>query len=1441
WVRIRRKGGLQVSPRASDLPYDYRNPPTIIDRSVREMERPVPTPRKTLKGRNDPNSPSPPCTCPLVQQQPASAAAYQGSPCSHSTAAAAGLRLTVSPLPYPTPTTMAPSPPGAATSSSAASPPAPSSPSSILDLVVPVQRPPMKQRTVFGVDARGDDDSDGDTSTSGEDCESEISSPGSIRIQCQPMLSSLSSDSGDDLGWDDGSMKMFLPPSSSSSTHHPVVYPRSLTTEVVGAGGKRPSIVHKHSFHGAGRNPPFHYQNHAAIRKAMSFRAPAAVNEYHVQNIVAGNNMPVAPLSFSSSNSDLHSSLSPFDPLLSPSLPPMTLLEQIVRSHPIWYLQDIDRVTAEHFLRQMPSGTFVVRSCSRPSSMALSIRLPPSYLPSEIDHLLLIHSSPVGLRLQSSPNSFRSLPLLLEHYCTHKEELRVLLRLPPTVGSCTTTSALQALALMGIDFWSSPHCMGTRRDSSQSSSTSFSSSSQPPSTRSSMRRDAEEKKGGSFRLEKPSSGTASAKSSLGKSGGKKIAKLLSQGKEVMSTQLANCALFLPLRKKVSSSRSAMNIREWNRGIGDGGGGMEGLGRGREWNMTTTFKPPGFGRDHSIDDRLNSLAAKRMAEHGGIMGHAASPGPSALLPPHLQQAWAAETAGMTASQLAALRPPQDALDALNTKQCVEELRRKRLQSTEELLGGGPSMEECANVLRRKKTPSTSRDSASSRQLRRHRLSAPSFPPESALDHPSNGIMESAKALKERMEKDEDGTLGTINEGLITPVVRRKGPLRETQNREEQPLLLFNRGFDRPRPSGYISSSSPDRTPTVSPVLPRNQNTANPARESIVLPINTVSSTSTVSGSTAGSTVAFPTAPVQWSAITRELRSRQQKVAKVLPTPQTPRVSSEQKMTIRDSVASTTAGSVHQPSPSSVSSSLHRSVLHSDYAQLSECLGENNNASGAHEDDSISVAGTIFDEPWDSNTWENLLVCAGDGEAVGRVVGQASIMEEDDDFDDEDEPHNGSFGDQNENVSVLSMKFANRTLSPRPSSRAISHHSLLSMDANGSLRRPARLDSASHSIQQYIAFLATAGGTFSNSLDRFIECVKESNEKDSRLLAKNVRQFMNGMKNYLMKAGEGDLHAIIARESARLDRNSILNMDTILEDSLNRLVLKPLCEHIYHALRSTQRSSPSLVTLFTNIEKARAMAPHQLGLGPKAVTPCADAIDKMRVLCRKMQSHYSPHRKLEILLKASSLIFHSQREGEEKGEKEERMTLHPSAGDLVSWLVWLISRTLNVACEVEALYMNELLPVQLRQSGDGALYLSALDSAIRILSSPGGLQKLANKERGDRAGKAASSVGGCCLIRVAVPDELLGAVHYESFPLVGDTTAVRLCRLIAHQHSITNPQDYGLYLVTDSFEQCLSPSDVIEDLKQTLDQRPFLLAYKRHEARLAWPALAGLATN
>lgn len=41
--------------------------------------------------------------------------------------------------------------------------------------------------------------------------------------------------------------------------------------------------------------------------------------------------------------------------------------------------------------------------------------------------------------------------------------------------------------------------------------------------------------------------------------------------------------------------------------------------------------------------------------------------------------------------------------------------------------------------------------------------------------------------------------------------------------------------------------------------------------------------------------------------------------------------------------------------------------SDYAQLNELEDKKE----LEEDDCVSVAGTVFNEPWDSNAWENLM--------------------------------------------------------------------------------------------------------------------------------------------------------------------------------------------------------------------------------------------------------------------------------------------------------------------------------------------------------------------------------------------------------------------------------------------------------------------------------------
>lgn len=65
-----------------------------------------------------------------------------------------------------------------------------------------------------------------------------------------------------------------------------------------------------------------------------------------------------------------------------------------------------------------------------------------------------------------------------------------------------------------------------------------------------------------------------------------------------------------------------------------------------------------------------------------------------------------------------------------------------------------------------------------------------------------------------------------------------------------------------------------------------------------------------------------------------------------------------------------------------------------------------------------------------------------------------------------------------------------------------------------------------------------------------------------------------------------------------------------------------------------------------------------------------------------------------------------------------------------------------------------------------------------------------------------------MKVAVPDELDGSIRYHTFPGVPQMTAGKLCRVIAHQFGITNPEDHGLYVLFNSL--CLY-SDMILKLK------------------------------
>lgn len=161
------------------------------------------------------------------------------------------------------------------------------------------------------------------------------------------------------------------------------------------------------------------------------------------------------------------------------------LLERLIRSHPIWYLPNIQRVAAAQLLQNQEQGVkqdqkfnpfkykwfvfcfsqvFITRQSSQPGTLALSVKLTSTVLEpgsrlsigaavigAGVQHYLIeaAESPQNGVRLESSDFVFDNLPALLAHYCQCCDELPVRLRLPAKIRSCPNRPSLTTLALLG--------------------------------------------------------------------------------------------------------------------------------------------------------------------------------------------------------------------------------------------------------------------------------------------------------------------------------------------------------------------------------------------------------------------------------------------------------------------------------------------------------------------------------------------------------------------------------------------------------------------------------------------------------------------------------------------------------------------------------------------------------------------------------------------------------------------------------------------------------------------------------------------------------------------------------------------------------------------------------------------------------------------------------
>lgn len=512
-------------------------------------------------------------------------------------------------------------------------------------------------------------------------------------------------------------------------------------------------------------------------------------------------------------------------------------------------------------------------------------------------------------------------------------------------------------------------------------------------------------------------------------------------------------------------------------------------------------------------------------------------------------------------------------------------------------------------------------------------------------------------------------------------------------------------------------------------------------------------------------------------------------------------------------------------------------------------------------------TEFSEPWDSLRWERLL----------RLVISEKEINEDITLREQQENNknvfcetNGRIGkreddsaimvfEDSENASVISA------ISGSIDDTSLSEYPTMTVDKERSKSFQERLEPllaaqrvvalrnkntrVGDNIRQYIFRLSEERiNTFAMAIENFIQCTKESNETNPIIVMRNIRQFMSGMKNYLVKHGEGQFEQLVQEERNKLRPNEFLNIDAITEGALHKLVIKPLKSFIYQLFVNEYTRNGSLKLLSDNMKYARTKSAEEIGIRPGFKPPEGASLEVVRHFLTRLQQAYSPLKKLENLLAAISTIYNSV-------QHENSTKDHTSLGadDFLPIFIYVLVQCGIIAAEIEADYMWGLLHPSLL-SGEGGYYLTTLSSAVHVLKnfqtcnqdtsqnhSPSFTSTAQMFDKSPKQSPLESRKPSIAdlqgFMKIVIPDELTGSIISKTFPVRPNMTTKEVCKMIAHKFNITNPQDYCLFKLVKGEETQLGDNECPQTVKEELSVSgaECAFAYKRCDAKFVWPLL------
>lgn len=324
-----------------------------------------------------------------------------------------------------------------------------------------------------------------------------------------------------------------------------------------------------------------------------------------------------------------------------------------------------------------------------------------------------------------------------------------------------------------------------------------------------------------------------------------------------------------------------------------------------------------------------------------------------------------------------------------------------------------------------------------------------------------------------------------------------------------------------------------------------------------------------------------------------------------------------------------------------------------------------------------------------------------------------------------------------------------------------------------------------------------------------------------LLQTLRQFLTQMKSYLRQSSELEppIESLIPEDQ----------IDAVLEKAMHKCVLKPLKPVINEALQQLQIRSGAWTELKENLSLAKTRSPPEMGVADVS-PPDTVAIEKIRHKFHTMCKLYSPEKKVGTLLRVCKLIYTIM---------EDNAGRLFGADDFLPMLTYVLAQVDMPQLDNEILYMMELLDPTLL-IGEGGYYLTSAygamsliknfqeEQAARVLSSEA-KNTLCQWHRRRTMQRSSPTIDDFQnYLRVALQEPDSGCTA-KTLCVRPQATVEDVCALCAAKFSVSEPQSYGLFLLTEGSSQQLAPDTHPQKIKAELHSRdqpaPFHFVYRR----------------